>query len=110
MIKEYIAYIKDNPHKYWFKRRLYGFGWVPAMWQGWAVIVVYILLLLVLALTLDDGSSNREVMFMFVLPLVLLTGALIRICYAKGEKPRWQWGVPKDIEASKSDLNETERK
>ena len=95
-LKKYRAYIKDNPQGLWFKRKLYGFGWVPVTWQGWTVILVYILLLLALALTLDDGSPTREVMFMFVLPLVLLTGALIRICYAKGEKPRWQWGFPKD--------------
>ena len=29
MIKEYIAYLKDNPQGYWFKARLYGWGWVP---------------------------------------------------------------------------------
>ena len=30
MIKEYIAYLKDNPQGYWFKARLYGWGWAPA--------------------------------------------------------------------------------
>ena len=94
MIKEYIAYIKDNPEGYWFKARLYGWGWVPARREGWIVLLVYIIALVLLALTIDENSSTREVMFMLVLPFVLLTAALIRICYKKGERPKWQWGPP----------------
>ena len=95
MLKQYIDYLKDNPEGYWFKAKLYGWGWVPVKWQGWLVIAVFIVILLGLALSIDDNSPSKEVMFMFVLPLVLLTATLIRICYLKGEKPRWQWGIPK---------------
>jgi len=94
-IKKYIEYLKDNPEGHWFKRKLFGWGWVPVKWQGWVVVLVYILALLFLALTIDDNSPNNEVVFTFILPLVLLTITLIRICYKKGEKPRWQWGLPK---------------
>lgn len=90
MFKRYIAYLKDNPHGYWFKRRLYGWGWVPVTWQGWIVVLLYIALLLAFAFTIDEKSPPQEIMFTFILPLLLLTGALIRICYKKGEKPRWQ--------------------
>ena len=38
MIKEYIAYLKDNLKRYWFKSKLYGWGWVPVKWQGWLVV------------------------------------------------------------------------
>lgn len=96
MFKEYIAYLKNNPEGYWFKRKIFGWGWTPVKWQGWAVIIVYIGALVALSLTIDENSPRREVMFMFVLPLVLLTVALIRICYKKGEKPKWTWGVPKE--------------
>jgi hypothetical protein len=47
------------------------------------------------ALTIDENSPPREAMFTFFLPMTLLTVALIRICYKKGEAPRWQWGLPK---------------
>lgn len=94
MFKEYFEYLKDNPENYWFKRRLYGFGWVPVRWQGWAVVLVYIALVLSLSFTVDDNSPTQEVAFTFFLPLILLTATLIRICYKKGEKPRWQWGLP----------------
>ena len=95
MMKDYIAYLKDNPQGYWFKARLYGYGWVPVKWQGWAVIAVYLVLIALFAFTIDERSSNGEVMFTFVLPIALLTITLIRICYLKGEKPSWRWGLPK---------------
>lgn len=95
MFEEHIAYLKDNPKGYWFKAKLYGWGWVPVKWQGWAVIAVYIAAVSCFAFTIDESSPVREVVFTFLLPITLLTFTLIRICYAKGEKPRWQWGPPK---------------
>lgn len=86
---------KGTPNNLWFKRKTYGWGWVPVTWQGWAVTLGYILLAFVFSLTIDDYSTTREVLFTFVLPLVLLTITLLRITYKKGEKPRWQWGEDK---------------
>ncbi len=96
MIKEYIQYLKDNPERLWFKRKLYGWGWTPVTWQGWVVILVYIALVALFAFTIDENSPIREVVFTGMLPIALLTFALIRICYRFGEKPRWQWGKVKD--------------
>lgn len=56
---------------------------------------MYIVLVVAFALTIDEDSPAREVVFTFLLPIALLTTALIRICYKKGETPRWQWGLPK---------------
>ena len=95
MLKEYAEYLRDNPKGYWFKRKLYGWGWTPVKWQGWVVVLLYILLVLAFALTLDESSSQKEVVFTFILPLLFLTVALIRISYLKGESPRWQWGLKK---------------
>jgi hypothetical protein len=95
MIRKYIEYLKDNPKGLWFKRRLYGWGWTPATWQGWLIVAVYIALVLAFASTVDDNSPLREVFFTFIFPVVLLTVTLIRICYKKGEEPRFQWGNPK---------------
>jgi len=49
-IQEYTAYLKDNPNGYWFKRKLYGFGWMPATKQGWTVLALYVLFVAGLAL------------------------------------------------------------
>jgi hypothetical protein len=96
MLHEYIAYLKNNPEGYWFKRKLYGWGWTPATWQGWLTLVVYLVAVLGFALTIDENSPRREVVFTFLLPITLLTITLIRICYKTGEKPRWQWGLKHD--------------
>jgi hypothetical protein len=99
MLKKYIAYLKDNSQGYWFKRKLYGWGWVPVKWQGWCVIFLYILLILSLVLIREaaipgnpDSGSN---FLTFALPIVVLTVLLIIVAYKKGEKPRWQWGKPR---------------
>jgi hypothetical protein len=99
MLKEYIAYLKDNPKGYWFKRKLYGWGWVPVKWQGWCVIFLYILLVLGLVLTREEaipGNPDSGSNFLtFALPIIVLTILLLIVGYKKGEKPRWQWGKPR---------------
>lgn len=96
LFSKYIAYIKDNPEHYWFKRKLFGWGWTPATWQGWLVTLFFIAAVVTFALTIDESSSLKEVTFTFLLPLVLLMGVFIRIAYKTGEKPKWQWGLPKE--------------
>lgn len=95
LIKEWRSYIKDNPENYWFKAKLYGWGWTPATWQGWLITFLYVVLIVLFSLTIDNSSSAKEVVFTFALPVFLLTATFIRIAYKTGEKPRWQWG-PKD--------------
>lgn len=94
MLEAYKKYYKDNPEGYWFKRKLYGWGWTPVTWQGWVLTLGYIVCLLLLALTIDESAPNKEVWLRFMLPLVALTAIFIRIAYTKGEKPKWQWGLP----------------
>ncbi len=89
----YVRYAADNPNHYWFKRKLYGWGWTPVTWQGWLVTGVYILSVVAFGLTIDDYSPAREIAFTFVIPALLLTIAFLRIVYTKGESPRWQWGI-----------------
>lgn len=87
---------KDNlntKEKFWFVRKTYGWGWVPATWQGWIVLFIYIILVTIFSFTIDEFSTFREVVFTFILPVLFLTITLIHICYKKGEKPCWQWGT-----------------
>ena len=85
----------------WFKRKWYGWGWYPVTWQGYVLSLVYVGLVMMFALTLDDDSPVREIFFTFLLPVTLLTIAFIRICYKKGESPKWQWGRPKEDSENK---------
>lgn len=82
--------------KLWFKRKLYGWGWTPASWEGWAVTLLYMGLIGLFSLTIDDTSPLCEVFATFLLPVFLLTVVFIRIAYKKGDSPRWQWGNKED--------------
>jgi len=92
MLKEYIEYLKDNPKGYWFKRKLYGWGWVPVRWQGWLVVAIGVALLFagVWVGETDDAPGAALLGFLLMIGLIFTFG------YWKGEKPRWQWGMPKD--------------
>lgn len=97
MFERYIAYLKDNPKRYWFKRKLYGWGWTPVTWQGWLVILVFIGLIM-LDFRYEDAASHSasDTLFGFVPHVIVLIIILIAICYRTGEKPQWQWGLPKN--------------
>ncbi len=92
MIKEYINYLRDNPQGYWFKAKIYGWGWTPAKWQGWLVILAYVALIVVFVLNRENetfGNPDSGSNFLtFALPIIVLTTLLIFICYKKGEKLR----------------------
>ena len=92
--KEVIAYLKDNPNGYWFKRKLYGWGWVPVQWQGWAVILVFIAFLIGCSVFLGENPTNDQLTWFFGAVIFGVIG-IIFICYKKGEPPAWQWGIPK---------------
>jgi len=90
LIRQYIEYFKDNPNGYWFKRKLYGWGWTPVKWQGWLAVFIWVILF-VFGILKMDHEWLKNLIFIFI-----FTGILIYICYKKGEKPKWQWGYKKE--------------
>jgi hypothetical protein len=95
LFKEYINYLKDNPEGYWFKRKIWGWGWTPARWQGWVTLLVFVAILVWNAYRIDSMShSASDTLINFIPQTVVLTLILIFICYKTGEKPKWQWGIP----------------
>lgn len=97
-----IAYLKDNPEHLWFKRKLYGWGWTPVTWQGWFVILGGIILIVWNFFRLDGVShSVSDTLRPFFVQTFFIVGVLIFISYKKGEKPRWQWGMPEDENGDK---------
>lgn len=92
MLKEYFSHLKDNPRGYWFKRKLYGWGWVPVKWQGWLVVVIGLAIFtLGLYVGETDDAPGATGLGLFIMIALILTFG-----YWKGEKPRWQWGPPND--------------
>ena len=79
------------PKKLWFKRKTYGYGWVPCTWQGWLFLLVATLLFVPLVTRFED--LPRPLFFLLV---ILWTLALLLVTYLKGPSPRWQWGPAPD--------------
>ena len=79
--------------KIWFVRKRYGWGWTPATWEGWTVLVVYFALVMMLFRHANISSySKGDALMLFLLPFMTLTALLIGVSYWRGEPPRWQWG------------------
>lgn len=85
----------QTPKKFWFRRKTYGWGWTPCSWEGWVVVLVYVILVTVPFCFVDLRQySGTEIIFRFYLHIFILTVVLLWLCYKKGESPRWQWGRP----------------
>lgn len=81
-----------NGKKLWFRRKLFGWGWTPITWQGWVIVGVYTFLIGFVFARIDAAShSVSDTLFGIFLPFLGLTALLFAVCFAKGEKPRWQW-------------------
>lgn len=97
--RNYISYLKDNPEGYWFKRRLYGWGWVPATKEGWFVVFIFIVFVLLNGIWFGIKSETEvpslKDWILFFGSLIVGVAILIWICFKKGEKPKWTWGVIK---------------
>ena len=93
MLKQYKEYLQDNPKGYWFKSKLYGWGWTPVTREGWLAVIVYVVLVMIFTMGLTDTTTLLDASLYSIVPIILLTLAMLWICYKKGEKPRWQWGI-----------------
>jgi uncharacterized membrane protein YhaH (DUF805 family) len=85
--------IKDK--KYWFKRRRYGYGWIPVTWQGWATLGALLAVLLITSFVVlpekPEQPTGSELAIFFGVFLVLVV-MLVLISYRKGPRPKWRWG------------------
>lgn len=72
----------------WFKRKRYGWGWYPSTWQGWIIILAFIIYLSLAV----SYFIPRNQMWQYIFTIFIGVAILIWICYKKGEKPRWSWG------------------
>ena len=91
--RNYREYLRDNPQNLWFKQKLYGWGWVPVRWQGWAFLWIWIALFILFFIKIDNKShSVSDTIIGLIIPYILMIILLFLVCYGKGEKPKWNWG------------------
>lgn len=81
--------------KLWFKRRRYGYGWVPVTWQGFLTLFIYIGIILAVAFIMDDDMGLGE-LFAFFVFVVIATLLLVTVSLFYGPKPKWRWGKSPD--------------
>lgn len=81
--------MNNSPEKkIWFPAKRYGWGWgLPVCWQGWVVMLSFMLLITVSAILLLPSHP-----FVWEGVVCILAVMLIGICWWKGETPRWRWG------------------
>lgn len=82
----------DND-SYWFPAKRHGWGWgAPRRWQGWVVVLGYLVLSVLGPLVFR--LLPEHVLKFFVYQGVL-TAALLVICWRRGAPPRWRSGDDK---------------
>ena len=75
-------------NRYWFPAKRYGWGWGPPnCWQGWVVLLVWLIVIAIAARLLARAHTLAYLAF-----LIAMGGLLLVICYLKGEPPAWRWG------------------
>ncbi|MGI8420131.1 MAG: hypothetical protein ACR2LN_05820 [Candidatus Levyibacteriota bacterium] len=76
--------------RYWFKAHKSGYGWHPATWEGWMVLLFYIFFLVISFFQIDSQSHSASEMVWGFLPRFLLFSAILTvITYLKGESITW---------------------
>jgi uncharacterized membrane-anchored protein len=81
-------------NKYWFKRRRYGYGWMPVTWQGFLTVIIYISIAVAIAFLLEfvPESAIVQVMALYIIGLVILFNSLLKTVHQHGPKAKWRWG------------------
>lgn len=73
---------------YWFPAKRYGWGWgPPRVWQGWVVLIGFMLLTAACAALLMPAH-----VLAFAACMAVLIALLLPIMWRKGEPPHWRWG------------------
>ncbi|MSR76398.1 MAG: hypothetical protein EXS68_02295 [Candidatus Ryanbacteria bacterium] len=78
--------------KLWFRAKDYGWGWQPSSWEGWLIIVAYIMGMFFIFWRIDtDSHSASDTLINFIPQSIILTAILIWTASAFGERPEWRW-------------------
>lgn len=72
---------------------------MPSTWQGWVLILGYLILVLspLLFITDELEAENTAYVWAYLIFVFLFTITLVTISALKGPKAKWRWGIkPED--------------
>lgn len=88
--------LKKFKKRPWFRAKRFGWGWYPATWEGWAIMIAWLaIVLFIVSHTVYLLEKTPTFIYSYTIEMVLLIAPLIFVCYLTGEKPYWSWGVKK---------------
>lgn len=73
----------------WFRANPYGWGWIPATWEGWAVVVGYVVSLAAWMLYYFLGRPivfGPDVVIEPMMTVLVATAGLVAVCMLQGER------------------------
>lgn len=97
IVSRYILVKNIIVKKPWFHPKKYGYGWgMPAIWQGWVILLGYIAFILYDFLRIDRKShSASDTLLNFIPQIILASIILFLIVRITSGKPKWHWGKKK---------------
>lgn len=76
--------------QYWFKANKSGYGWHPANWKGWVILLFYLVFLVQSFFQVHIQShSVSDTLIGFLPRFLIFTAILTIITYLKGESITW---------------------
>ena len=79
----------DRKHRYWFAAKRFGWGWgLPATWQGWCVLLVFLALVVIDAVFVLPRYGRID----FYAVLLVFGVGLMIVCWSTGAPPHWRRG------------------
>lgn len=79
--------------KYWFGAKTHGWGFAaPTCWQGWVVLVVYVVLIVAGCVAISLVYAGRIAPLIFSLGIFVGVVSLLffMVCVCKGPRLRWR--------------------
>lgn len=71
---------------YWFRPKKFGYGATPTTWEGWTLIISYLVSIFYLTYQMNN-------LILYIVVLICVTIFLILITYYKTQgKWCWRWG------------------
>jgi hypothetical protein len=78
--------------EFWFKPKTYGYGATPVTWEGWAIVLAYVVVVGIGAVLFVLGEKSFSNGLTFFGVIALATAAMIAVSVKKTDGLwHWQW-------------------